>query len=396
MTVYNFDQLANRTHDYSKKWDRTFVTSRYGEIPKDYISMWIADLDYELAPPIYNRFNEILSQRNLGYIYSYQLFYEAVIQYLKLKTTREIMPDEIMLDYSIVSSLYHVVQAFVPKNGKVLINTPVYNPYREASERNGVYIIENELELNLEDYRYHLNFKQLEEQIKTEKPSMYILCSPHNPGGTVWSKEDLERISQLCIEHDVVLVVDEAHSDHVKVPFTSILSLDELYLQKVIYLNSPNKPFNIAGLKTSYVVITNPVLRNCYQEVLEKNHIDEPNVFGLAGLIAAYTDEGMEWLKQSYDYILANYNWAKKFIDAQIPELTLMPLDSTYVMWINVSRTGMNGDDFTQKLATETGVLVQEGSSFGESGRDFIRLNLGTSREYVEQAFKRIEQFLHM
>lgn len=395
MTVsYDFCKLANRSNDFSKKWDKDFVTKRYGELPADYISMWIADLDYELAPPIQARFQEILDNKSFGYIYAYDEFYQAIQQYLLLKTPRKITKAEIMLDCSIVNSIYHVMQAYVEPGAGVLIDTPVYNPYRDAAQRNGVKIIENKLTIG-EDLRYHIDFDVLERTIKEQQPSVYILCSPHNPGGKVWSRNELERIAKLCLANDVVLVVDEAHSDHInQVAFTSILSLDEELLKTVVYLNSPNKPFNIAGLKTSYVVITDLKLRERYQRVLQKNNIDEPNVFGIAGLIAAYTPAGLEWNRQNYQYIQKNYQWVQGFMEKKLPELKLMPLDSTYVLWIDVSDLGMNGDLFTEGLAREAGVLIQEGSSFGKEGKDFVRINIGTSRDKVIEAFERIAKWV--
>lgn len=391
--TYDFNTLANRTKDFSKKWDKDFIVKRYGYVPDDYISMWIADLDFELAPPIHKRFQDILSYKTFGYTYTYEEFYSAIQTYLSLKTTRHIPTEDIMLDYSIVNSIYHVIQSCVSPDGKVLINSPVYNPYREASDANNVAIIENNLVIQ-DDGRYHIDFTKLEEQIKDSE--LYILCSPHNPGGTVWSKTDLEKVAALCIEHDVVLVVDEAHSDHInRVEFTSILSLDEELLKNVVYLNSPNKPFNIAGLKTSYAVIPDKQLKEAFKHVLVKNHIDEPNVFGIAGLIAAYSIEGMNWAKQNYEYILDNYHWVESFVSEHLPEFKIMPLDATYVLWVDVTKTGMSGDEFTSKLATETGVLVQEGSSFGESGASFVRINIGTSKENVKEAFSRMNTWIH-
>ena len=394
MSEYNFDRIADRRNDNSKKWSKCFIEERFGPIPDDYISMWIADMDYELAPPIYERLDNLLSKKTLAYIYPYEEFFKAVQYWMSFKTKNEVLLEEITLDYSIVNSLYNVVQTFTNPGDRVLINTPVYDPFRQATKRNHAVLVENELVINKEN-RYEIDFELLEEQMIEHLPKIYILCNPHNPGGTVWSQKDINKIAALCLKHDIILIADEAHSDHIyKGTFFSTLNLEEKYRQNLVYLNSPNKAFNIAGLKTSYVIIPNNKLRNQYQEVLESNHIDEPNAFGAAALIAGYTPEGHNWVEASFDYITKNYEWAKEFIEKEMPTLKIMPMDASYVLWVDVSKTGMSGDCFTQKLAQEEGILVQEGSSFGQGGEDFIRINLGTSKEMVQKAFTRMAKWL--
>ena len=391
---YNFDQLANRENDCSKKWTREFCEERFGSLPEDIISMWIADMDFELAPPIHKRLQEILDAKTLAYIYPYEDFFKAIQYWMTSKTTHKIPIEQIRLDYSIVNSLYHVIMAFTTPGDRVLMNTPVYNPFREASERNYTEIIENELILNNEN-RYEIDFESLEQQMIEHQPEVYILCSPHNPGGTVWNEETLNKIAELALKHDVLLISDEAHSDHINNgTFYSALDLDEKYRQNLVYLNSPNKALNIAGLKTSYVIIPNKEIRKQYCATLGRCHIDEPNVFGAAALTAAYTEEGKEWVKASYEYILKNYDWVLEYLDENLPQIKVMPMDASYVMWLDVSATGMDGDTFTKGLAQATGVLVQEGCSFGKAGKNYVRLNLGTSFENVQEALKRMNNWV--
>lgn len=394
MVKYNFDQLANRKNDCSKKWTRSFCEERFGPLPENFISMWIADMDFELAPMIHERLQEILDAKTLAYIYPYDGFFEAIQYWMRSKTKNEVPKEHIRLDYGIVNSLYHMIMAFTKPGDRVLMNTPVYNPFREASERNYTEIIENELVLN-EEHRYEIDFEALEQQMIEHQPKVYILCSPHNPGGTVWSKDTLEKIAELALEHDVMLVADEAHSDHIhEGEFFSTLDLEEKYRQNLIYINSPNKAFNIAGLKTSYAVIPSETLRERYCEMLSRCHISDPNVFGAAALTAAYTPEGKEWMDQSYAYIIKNYDWVSSYIEKHLPEIKIMPMDASYVMWLDVSGTGMDGDSFTKGLAQEAGVLVQEGSSFGEAGKQYVRLNIGTSFENVKNASMRMNDWL--
>lgn len=395
MLKYNFDRLADRDKDDSIKWTKSINEDRFGPIPDDYISMWIADMDFELAPPVCNHLENLMEKKTFAYIYPYENFFRAIQYWMALKTDNQVPLEEICLDYGIVSSLYHVVQTFIQPGDRVLMHTPVYNPFREATENNQGILIENKLLVN-EEKRFMIDFEELENQMQESKPKLFILCNPHNPGGTVWSRQDLTRLAELCLKYNVILVSDEAHSDHIQNgTFTSALDLEEKYRQNLIYVNSPNKAFNIAGLKTSYVIIPNNKLCEQYRETLVKCHIEQPNTFGAAALVASYTPEGLEWVQECFSYIVNNYQWVVKFVEKEIPQLELMPMDASYVLWIDVSDTGMSGEIFTTKLAQTKGVLVQEGLSFGPGGEDYIRINLGTSLELVQQAFKRIAECLN-
>lgn len=393
--IYNFDTLANRDHDYSKKWCRKKAIERFGNIPDDYISMWIADMDFELAQPILNRFKELVNNKTFGYIYCYDDFFDSVINWNERKTNYKIKKESITLNYGVVSTLYNIVQAFCKdKNDSIIINSPVYNPFRECAINNNVKIIENNLYIDSNN-RYQIDFELLENQIKQNKPKIYIFCSPHNPSGRIWSKAEVTRVAEICYRHGVILVADEVHSDHIhKGSFYSTLSLDEKYRNNLIFLNSANKGFNFAGLKTSYSIIPSDEIKQKLCNQFQRNHIDEPNVFGIAGIVSSYTDEGEDWLNQCYKYIIENYIYSKNFIHENCPQLKLMDMESSYLLWIDVSKTGMDGDEFTKKLAHSKGILVQEGSSFGEISKSFVRINIGTSREKVKKALYRLKEFL--
>lgn len=393
--AYDFDKVANRSQDFSKKWCPKKATERFGKIPCDYISMWIADMDFEIAPAIANRFQRIMNNKTFGYIYCYDDFFKAVKLWNEAKTGIPIAEDTIKLSYGVVSSLYCAVQAFC-QAGKdcILINTPVYNPFRECAESNNVDIIENQLYID-EANHYRIDFASLEAQLKEHRPKLYIFCSPHNPSGHIWSQDEVEKIAELCLKYGVILVADEVHSDHIrKGPFFSTLSLPAKYRNNLIYLNSANKGFNFAGLKTSYSIITSKCLSDTYNLQLQKNHIDEPNVFGIAAIVAAYSDEGADWLQACYSYICDNYAYAEQFIAEKCPQLRLMEMESSYLLWLDVTETGMTGDEFTMKLALETGVLFQEGSSFGTGGENYVRVNIGTSKTLVKEALNRMHKWL--
>lgn len=387
--AFNFDQLADRKSDNSKKWDREFNEGYFGKLPDEYISMWIADLDYEVTPIIHKKIEEIVDKKTYGYIYFYDELFEAIKQWQGNKSDFSLNNEMISLNFGIVSALYVTVQAFCREGDSIIINSPVYNPFRVVAEVNHIGVLENELEVD-QEYRYQINFQNLEELIVEHQPKIYILCNPHNPGGRVWSKEELQKIADLCLENNVILVSDEAHADHInQVQFTSALSLDKKYTDNLIVLNSANKGFNFAGLKMGYNIIPNPDINNLFKQQLKKQGILEPNIFGAAALCASYTNEGKEWLEASYDYMVENYDWASSYLSQEVPELKITPLDSTYLMWLDVSSLGMNGDEVVERLAQEEGILFQPGSSFGQAGINHIRINLGTSKEVVQKSFQK-------
>lgn len=394
MAKFNFDELTQRKDSYSKRWDREFVEERFGPLPDDYISLWIADLDYRLAPVMTAKFQELLDKNTFAYTYVYDEFYDAVLNWMNNKVKFNLKKEHITYNNGTVTAMYNCIKAFCDPGDKVIINNPVYNPFRDAVIKNGAELVENSLHIG-EDFRYYIDFAELEEMIKEHRPKVYIFCSPHNPGGRVWTQSEIDKVCELCRCYDVLLLVDEVHSDHIrKGNFISFLDSQVDIHNKLIVINSPNKPFNIAGLQSTYSLIPDSTINEKFRNQLDKSHIVEPNVFGIAGICAAYTEEGKEWLDECYAYILDNYEWARDYIANNIPQFKNMDIEATYLMWVDVTGTGMNGDDFTFKLAKETGVLVQEGGSFGDEGSNFIRINLGTSRANIEEAFKRIKAFV--
>lgn len=395
MSKFEFNQIADRRFDHSKKWCRKFLEERFCSLPDDYISMWIADMDYKIAPVITEKFQELLSRQTYGYLYCYGEFFTAVQQWNEEKFGIRIDEESILLNYGVVSTLYHLVPFFCPDpSDAVIINTPVYGPFFDAVEKNKRRLICNPLQLD-EQQRYQIDFDLFEQQLKEYKPKMFIFCSPQNPSGRIWSEKEIVKLAKLCYENRVVMVADEVHSDHIrKAPFFSTLELQKPYRDHLVVLCSANKGFNFAGLKTSYSIIPNLTLCGQIKEMLANHAIEEPNVFGIAALIASYSPEGKEWLQASYRYILENYLCVEKFLQERCPQLRLMDLESSYLPWIDVSHTGMDGNEFVLRLAQDTGVILQEGSTFGEEGRNFVRMNIATSRDYVEEALNRMEQWL--
>ncbi|MBU3191522.1 MalY/PatB family protein [Clostridium bowmanii] len=269
------------------------------------------------------------------------------------------------------------------------MNTPAYDPFDSAAKKQGVNRIYNSLIIT--SGRYYIDFQTLESQLKEFKPKLYLFCSPHNPSGRIWSMEEMSEVASLCKENNTILIVDEVHGEHIHYgEFHSALKLKE-YEDNLILLTSPNKGFNLGGLKTSYSIIPNTDIRACFRKKLEQNSITSPNVFGIIGLICAYT-KCTPWLNDLNAYVKENYELFVSYIEKKIPMFKVMKMESSYLVWVDISGTKLTSTEITHLLASKAGVLVENGAHFVKDGEGYIRFNLGTQKSNVLEALKRMEE----
>ncbi|MBB6217315.1 cystathionine beta-lyase [Anaerosolibacter carboniphilus] len=388
--MYDFNEKVDRISEHCRKWDRSIIEEHFGKVPDNFIPLWIADMDFKVPGTIANTFLRAVQRGTFGYTYVYDEFYEAVIDWQRHMHHVEVGREAITLTYGTVSTIHYVIQAFCSEDDKILLNTPVYDPFHKAADKQGVVCIYNPLSIAAN--RYYIDFERLEMQLKEEKPRLYFLCSPHNPSGRIWCKEELYRAAELCKKHNTILVVDEVHGEQALYgDFTSILSLDRDLIDNVILLTSPNKAFNLGGLKTSYTIIPNDEIRRNFKKQLDKNSITSPNVFGILGLIAAYK-YSKQWLREVTVYIKGNYEYLESYIEKRIPAIKVMKMEASYLAWINISELGLSSTILTNILASKYGVLVENGKNFVCDGEGWIRINLGTQRENIIEALSRIER----
>ena len=387
--MYNFDHLVERQSDKCRKWDKQYIETKFGPIPDDFIPMWIADMDFQSAPEIVEKFRQIVDHGTFSYTYCFDEFYDAVIQFQQVRHQAHVEREWITLTYGTVSTLHYTAQAFCQEGDAILMNTPVYDPFESAAIRQGVQVIKNPLVVG-DDLRYYLDFELLEQQMVQYQPKLYFFCSPHNPGGRIWMDEEIQKVAELCLKHQIILMIDEVHAEHIiSGQFSSAFHLPTELQQNMIVLTSPNKGFNLGGLKTSYSIIPNPHIRQHFRERLERNSITSPNVFGVWGIVAAY-NHGLAWLDAVTDYIRGNYHYFVEQVNAHLPEWQIMPLESSYLAWVDVSKSGMSAKEMTQFLVTHAGVIVEDGTHYVGNGENYIRINLGTSRELVEKSLQRM------
>ncbi|WGX75085.1 PatB family C-S lyase [Paraclostridium bifermentans] len=391
--MYDFNIKPDRVSEKCRKWDLEIIRDKFGNVDADFIPMWIADMDFKIPKKIEDKFIETVKRGVFGYTYCYEEFYNSVINWQSEIHGVEVNKDEITLTYGTVSTIHYTIQAFCNEGDNIILNTPVYDPFESASKKQGVNVIYNTLDIV--DNRYYINFETLEKQIKAYKPKLMLFCTPHNPSGRIWSLEEIRKVAKLCKENGVILVADEVHAEHIHFgKFESILKLEDDLLDNIILLTSPNKGFNLGGLKTSYSIVRNKEIRNKFRKKLNQNSITSPNVFGIIGIITAY-NECRIWLKEVNEYIKENYIVLEQFIKEKLPMIKVMKMESSYLAWIDISELDMNSDEFTTKLAIEKGVLLEDGAHFVADGENYIRMNLGTQRENVYNALVRIEAFIN-
>lgn len=389
--MYSFDYKPDRVSEKCRKWDLNIIREKFGDVSEDFIPMWIADMDFKIPTQVEKNFINAIKRGVFGYTYCYNEFYDAVISWQNDMHDVDVKKEEITLTYGTVSTLHYTVQAFCKEGDSIILNTPVYDPFESSAKKQGVKVISNTLDVV--DNRYYINFKNLEAQIKHHKPKLMMFCTPHNPSGRIWSIEEMNKVARICMENNVVLVADEVHAEHIHYgQFNSILKIEDRLLENVILLTSPNKGFNIGGLKTSYSIIRNKQLRDIFKARLQQNSITSPNVFGIVGLITSY-NESRDWLKEVNEYIKGNYelleNWVNKY-----DNISMMKMESSYLAWINICKLGISSKELTNKLALEVGVLLEDGSHFVNDGDNYIRINLGTQRENVIEALNRMDKFM--
>lgn len=388
---YNFDEIIDRHDEKCRKWDRTIIEQEFGPIPDDFIPMWIADMDFRSPQGILDAFMKASQRGTFGYTYTYPEFYQTVVQWQQQQHQVFVDPEWITLGYGSVATMYNLVQQFCDAEHGVMTLTPTYGPFGRCALDNQVPV--GMSPLILKNNRYEIAWDDLEHQLQVQQPHLLFFCNPHNPSGRIWSPAEIARIAQLCLDNQVIMVSDEVHSEHIlnNGHHTSALSLPAKYLQNLIFLTSPNKVFNLGGLKTSYSIIPNDNLRTRLRANYQKNSITSPNIFGITAIVAGY-QTGNDWRQAMVRYVSQNYELAQKMLTDK--RLQLIPMESSYLLWIKVSDLGVSGAEFTQELATQQGVILEAGTDFVGDGQDFTRINLAMPRSQIKTALSRIKQFV--
>jgi len=382
---YNFDEIIDRSHNRSAKYDE--AGKKFGS--QDVIPLWIADMDFKTAQPVIDALKARAEEGIWGYTSRPDSYYEAVCGWQKRHNGWDIDKSMISFNLGVVPALSSMVYVFTEPGDKVLIQTPVYSEFYDVTESWGREVVESPL--TEQDGRWTIDFKDFEEKAKQAR--IFFLCSPHNPLGIVWTREELERMCNICIANDVLIVSDEIHSDlifHGKKHIPTATLSPEIAAH-VISCISGTKTFNLAGLQASATIFPNQELKARFDKFWFNLDIHRNNAFSTIAMEVAF-NEGEEWLEQLLEYIGGNFEFIKDYCAANIPEVKPNVPDATYLVWLDCRGLGMGNEELRSFMIHKAGLGLNEGWSFGRSLSGFMRLNAACPRPVLEKAMEQLKQ----
>ncbi|MBO5186907.1 MAG: pyridoxal phosphate-dependent aminotransferase [Prevotella sp.] len=377
----DFDNPIIRRGTGSYKWD---------EAPADdIIPMWVADMDFRAAQPIIDALQRRIDHGVFGYTLVDDEYYKAVTSWFERRHGWRIEREWIQYTSGVVPAVSAVIKALTMPGDKVIVATPVYNCFFSSIRNNGCEAAESPLICR--NGRYEADYDDIERLAADPRSRIFLLCNPHNPGGRVWTREELLRINDICMRHGVTVVSDEIHCElvfngHRYTPFASI---DSDCLANSVTCCSPSKAFNTAGLQIANIISSSPETRAKIDRAININEVCDVNPFGVAALKAAY-NEGEEWLEALLEYIAGNYAALKAYFDEHLPGVRLMPLEGTYLVWADIRSTGLTSGEAAKRLETEGRVMVSSGTIYGGAGEGYIRINIACPRERMMEGVRRI------
>ena len=378
MNRYDFDEPVNRRGTNCVKWDE--------RAESDIIPLWVADMDFRVAPAIQKAIERRAAQGVFGYTHVPEAYYEAIISWFRRRHHWSIERSDILYTIGVVPAISCCLKAMTLPGEKVVMLTPVYNCFYSSIKNNGCEVVE--VPLQIEANRYVIDFEDFEAKCADEKCTVFLLCNPHNPTGRVWTREELRQMSDICRRHQVRIVSDEIHCELVMPGhhFCPMGLIDET----AIILNSPSKSFNIAGLQTANIICTDAATRRRLDRVININEVCDLTPFGPVALIAAY-NESENWIDELNKYLWDNYTILCDFIGENLPQWKVMPLEGTYLVWIDVSSCCDNVEAYCDMILQKCKVWLNPGSMYGStSGEGYLRINLACPKSTLQEALKRL------
>jgi len=388
MKLYDFDEIIPRQNTDCVKYDlrRMFFGT------EDVLPMWVADMDFRTPDFVIQAISRRLEHEVLGYTFRGKDFNKTIIDWNQKRHGWKISDKHIAFSPGVVPAVNMLVLSLTNPGDKIIIQPPVYFPFFTAVEKNDRVLAENPLKLT--NGRLCMDFEDLRQ--KAKDAAMIIISHPHNPGGSLWAKDELLQLAEICLENKVIIVCDEIHSDLVFAPGKHIplASLSPEIAEQTITCNAPSKTFNLAGLATSYVIISNAGYRKKYADLLnDQLHVGMGNVFGPVALKAVY-ENGEEWLRQLLEYVWENVQFVKSFCEKHIPTIKVMVPEATYMIWLDCRELGLEGDALKDFFIKKAKLGLNDGKSFGTGGEGFMRMNVAAPRKVVEEAMNSIKMAL--
>ncbi len=385
---YDFDKGINRKGTNSIKWD--FNDEMFGN--KNILPMWIADMDFQSPKPVIDAIKRRARHGVYGYTYISNSFYQSIVDWMDIRHNWRIEKDWILQIQGVVPSLAISILAFTKPGDKIIIQSPVYAPFFTVIRENGRQLIVNRLKI--ENGKYQMDFEDLKSKIDSHV-KMLMLCNPHNPVGRVWTKEELEKLGEICLENNILIISDEIHSDIIykNHKHISIASLSEELANNTITLIAPSKTFNIAGLTTSIAIITNKKLYDDFKNRKEGLGLILCNIFGLVALEASYK-YGEEWLEQLLSYLEENVEYVMNYFKERIVKVKAIKPEGTYLMWLDFRNLNLNNERLKKLIVKKARVGLSDGLLFGPGGDGFQRMSIACPRSLLEEGLSRIERAL--
>lgn len=385
--TYDFNSVTDRHHTNSIKTDLAVARGK----PEDVLSLWVADMDFPTAPQILDALHKKVEHGIFGYSVPDQSFYEAVKNWQKTEHNFEINRHWIVTTPGVVFAIATAIKAFTQKNEAVLIQTPVYYPFKNMIVQNERTLVTSSLVQK--DGKYQIDFEDFEKKIIENNVKLFILCSPHNPVGRVWSRRELEQLSQICLRHNVIVFADEIHNDFVFEPNKHIVfsTISDEIAQNCIVSTSASKSFNLAGLQFSINFIQNPELKSRFKKEIDRTGYDEPSIMGLVATQAAY-EYGREWFYELKNHLKSNLDYLRKFLKERLPKVRLIEPEGTYLIWLDFSALGYSDAELDDIIVNKAKLWLDRGTMFGPEGANFQRINIATPRPVLQDALERLEK----
>ncbi len=384
--VYDFDKIIDRTGSHSIKYDA--LKELYGR--EDLIPLWVADMDFETPDFIIEALRKRLEHPILGYTEAYDGYWQSIVDWLKSRHDWTVKREWIRYIPGIVKGIGLAINCFTEPDDKIIIQTPVYHPFRLVPEHNGRKVVNNPLKISA-DGHCEMDFEQLESVIDSSC-KMIILANPHNPMGVAWDKATLQHLADIALKHNIIVISDEIHCDmplygNTHTPFAMV---SEAAAKCSITFGAPSKTFNIAGLVSSFAVVPNERLREKFFTYMAANEMDMPTIFAMVATEAAFR-YGEEWRKQMVHYIEQNIEFVAAYLAKNIPAVRVVKPQASYLVWIDFSALGLSHEDMLDMVVNRAHLAMNDGAMFGEEGLHHLRMNVGVPRSILEKALSQLK-----
>lgn len=382
---FDFDTVYPRRGTDCLKWDTP--------VEEGVLPMWVADMDFRTAPAIIDAVTRRAEQGIYGYAKVPDAYYRALCGWFERRHRWRIDPEWVIYTTGVVPAVSAVIKALTIAGDRVIIQPPVYNCFYSSIRNNGCECSANPL--RCDDGRFTIDFDDLEAKAADPRARILLLCNPHNPAGRVWTSDELRRVGDICLRHDVTVVADEIHCELTRpgLDYTPFATLSPEFQARCVVCNSPSKAFNLAGMQTANIIAADPELRRRIDRAVNDNEVCDIGPFGIAALIAAY-DCGAEWLDALRDYLWANYECVHDFFARELPDFPIARLEGTYLLWIDCRAAGLGSEELAQHLLNDCRLMVSPGTLYGSEGEGYLRVNIACPRSLLVEGLQRLKNGL--